>query len=190
MRNVPVFVPLTSEPWVAVKAADNGTVYPILECSSRSPDPVGKTLSAFVLTFDTPSGRTISVESAYQGSKVFGDDGPFQDLYNVSSRDAKTDRRLREFKRLKRQITGFDFFGRKFDFEPRNSFFNWLYLSSLVRRYPSILDHIGQDYNGFTDVFYGGLACQAESVAIAVALERQGCFNETFIKGLMPTEVS
>ena len=196
----PVFVPCNSAPWVeSVEVGVNSryvqrsemtsyikrwheaaNISPILECSSISPVPVGKTLSAFNLTFDTQSGRTISVECAYQGSKCFKNGGPYHDLYDTDSRSAKKDRRCRE----SGQILGFDFFGRKFELLPQNSFFNWLYLSTLVRRYPSIIKHLGADYNGFTDVFraFGmNRACQAESIAMAVGLERAGVYNPDFI---------
>ena len=196
----PVFVPCNSAPWVeSVEVSVNSryvqrsemtsyikswhetaNVSPILECSSVSPDPIGKTLSAFNLTFDTPSGRTISVECAYQGSKVFTGGGPYHDLYGTDSRSAKKDRRCRE----SGQILGFKFFNRKFGLKPQNSFFNWLYLSALVRRHPSIIKHLGKEYEGFTDVFRAfGMdrACQAESVAMAVGLERAGVYNPDFI---------
>lgn len=206
----PVFIPFKSAPWVEVvevavpsryvnrdemqaylstwqeNACRDHALAPILECSSVSPEPIGKTLSAFNLRFKTPAtGRTISVESAYQGSKVFKNGGPFHDIYDKDSRSAKTDRRTRE----SGQILGFDFFGRQFGLLPQNSFFNWLYLNTLVRNHPSILEYLGKhrnghDWVGFTDVFRAfGMdrACQAEAVAMAVGLERSGNFTPDFI---------
>ena len=206
----PVFIPLNSTPWaerieigVQSRYIERGKqaeyirtfheagesqhgITPILECSSGS-DTIGASLSAFNLTFNTPSGRTISVECAYQGSKVFKGGGPFHDLYNTDSRSAKKDRRIRE----SGELLGFDFFGKKFGLVPQNHFYNWLYLSALVRRYPSISEYIGKPYAGFTDIWAmrKNGACQAESVAMAVGLERSGQYSpqfisESFIKSL------
>lgn len=42
-----------------------------LEVSSKSEDPLGVALSSFNLKFTTKLGRTLTVEAAFQGSKVF-----------------------------------------------------------------------------------------------------------------------
>ena len=64
----------------------------ILEVSTRSEVILGISLSAFNLQFEN---KNFSVESAYQASKVFEKGGPYLDLLNLSSTDAKTDRRLK-----------------------------------------------------------------------------------------------
>ena len=77
------------------EAAEKLGIAPILEISGKSSSRLGVSLSAFNLKLITPNGSSISVECAYQGSKVFQNGGPFQDLYFVgSSRAAKTDMRL------------------------------------------------------------------------------------------------
>ena len=161
-------------------AAEKHGISPILECSTMGTKAVGKSLSAFNLSFDTPKGRRISVESAYQGSKVFANGGPFHHLYNESSRSAKTS----PLTKSSGNLVGFNFFGKEFGLVPQNSFFNWLYLSTLVRRYPDIIGHLRTEYAGFTDVFRSSgsdRACQAQAVAMAVGLAKAGKFTEEFI---------
>ncbi len=61
----------------------------ITEISSRSTDPLGISLSAFNLKITPQNGPGMSVECAFQGSKVFKHGGPFHNLYTVSSIEAK-----------------------------------------------------------------------------------------------------
>ena len=68
----------------------------ILEVSSKSKDKLGVALSAFNLTFTTRKQNfTMSVECAFQGSKVFERGGPFKDLFTRTSREAKLDERIK-----------------------------------------------------------------------------------------------
>ena len=83
--------------------AKNKGISPILEISTKSSSETGKKLSAFSLNIHN---ATISIESAFQGSKVFENGGPYQDLYNVSSRDAKKDQRIKS----SGNIIGFKYF--------------------------------------------------------------------------------
>lgn len=68
----------------------------ILEVSSKSERDIGVQLSAFNLMIEYPGRGSYSVECAFRASKVFLHGGPFVDLFNASSRAAKTDRRLRK----------------------------------------------------------------------------------------------
>ena len=92
----------------------------ILEISTRSEEILGISLSAFNLQFED---KNFSVESAYQASKVFEKGGPYLDLLNLSSTDAKTDLRLKNSGLL----TGFRFEGEDFavtsapNFSPTNN---------------------------------------------------------------------
>lgn len=61
----------------------------ILEISSKSLDILGVNLSAFNLKIRLKNGIVSTVESVFQGSKVFENGGPFAALYNDSSRNAK-----------------------------------------------------------------------------------------------------
>ena len=71
----------------------------ILEISSNSENPLGVEMSAFNLK--TSFGpKKASVECFYQASKVFDNGGPFLDLIDKSSLEAKTDLRLKKNGRL------------------------------------------------------------------------------------------
>src|SRR5690349_716503 len=68
----------------------------VLEVSSKSREDLGVALSAFNLKFTTLKYNLVmSVECAFQGSKVFERGGPYTDLYDKTSREAKKDERLR-----------------------------------------------------------------------------------------------
>ena len=76
-----------------------------------------------------------SVESIYQGSKVFEYGGPYTDLYNKTSLHAKKDSRLKESGRLKY----FNLLGQKWSLD--EDFYSWLYLNGLMQN-NKIKDHI------------------------------------------------
>jgi len=158
----------------------------ILEVSSKSTEKQGRQLSAFNLmlkTHDYPSG--ISVECAFQGSKVFESGGPYSDLYTGTSTEAKRDERLRHSGRLI-----------KFCFEnvdwptlPHTAFYDWLYLTALMQN-PSLLANLA-DYGGFTDIEFNpekSINCQAYAIALYVALAQRGelaavqCGKDAFLK--------
>ena len=120
---------------------------PLLEISSKSLQELGVKLSAFNLKFEKEE-KFISVESAYQGSKVFENDGPFHDLYNASSRDAKTDERLHNSGAFK----SYCFFGDNFPDEPITAFYDWLYLIALIEN--PILSRQLKKYTGFSDIAF------------------------------------
>ena len=99
----------------------------VLEVSSKSERDLGVHLSAFNLMIEHPGRGSYSVECAFQASKVFEHGGPFVDLFDVSSRAAKTDRRLRASGKL----VGFKYFAHEFPLEPKTYFYDWLYASAL-----------------------------------------------------------
>ncbi len=150
------------------KAAKKMEIYPILEISGKSKSALGVSLSAFDLPLGTQGSKTLSVECAYQGSKVFEDGGPYRDLYTVSSREAKTDPRLRN----SGEVIGFDFLGERFPIEPQTAFYNWLYITALTQRDPPLAEKL-QQFRGFSDIAFNpkrSINCQARAVAIYVAL--------------------
>ena len=49
----------------------------ILEVSTKSSEKLGHRLSAFNLMLDTDNYGSISIESAFQGSKIFENGGPY-----------------------------------------------------------------------------------------------------------------
>lgn len=147
----------------------------ILEISSKSPDKLGVQLSAFQLELNMESGQQLSVESAFQGSKVFRGGGPFVDLYQVSPKAAKKDPRLRESGDLK----AFSFEGRAWPLRPSTLFYDWLYLKALAQN-PD-LAHKLLDYEAFTDIEFNpkkSINCQAYSAALYVSLSLRKLLDE------------
>jgi hypothetical protein len=143
---------------------------PLLEISTKSEEKVGRHLSAFHLKVRTRDGE-ISLESAFQGSKVFEAGGPYTDIYGVDARTAKRDPRLRESGRL----VGFKFEDLKFPLEPKTVFYDWLYLNAIFPYRSWLKDRLtGRvKYAGFTDIEFNpikSLNCQARSCALFVAL--------------------
>jgi hypothetical protein len=148
----------------------------ILEVSSKSREELGVALSAFNLTFTTVKyQRTFSVECAFQGSKVFEHGGPYIDLLEMTSREAKKDERLRSSGRL----VGFRFFGRDWELQPQTAFYDWLYISALKKQ-SSVIEQL-LDYSAFTDIEFNperSINCQAYSVALYVSLRNRGLLEE------------
>lgn len=150
------------------EASEKMGLFPILEISRKSESKLGVSLSAFELLLRTPEDRTMSVECAYQGSKVFEDDGPFHELYDVSSRAAKTDSRLRNSGKVK----AFNFLGREFPIEPPTAFYDWLYMTALSQLNAFSLQKL-KPYMGFSDIVFNpkvSINCQARAAALYVSL--------------------
>lgn len=149
-------------------AAKQG-ISPILEISSKSPDPLGVSLSAFNLKASFSNEAPISVECAFQGSKVFQKGGPYTDLYTVSSRDAKTDPRIRN----SGDIIAFSFLNEDFPTKPITAFYDWLYIIALSQN-PHLAEKLSS-FRGFSDIAFNqlkSLNCQARSAALFVALSK------------------
>lgn len=147
----------------------------ILEVSTKSSSHLGVELSAFNLSLISPSGRAISVESAYQGSKVFTSNGPYHDLYQVLPLEAKQDQRVRAGGR----IVSFDYFGQQWSAYPRSAFYDWLYLSALAR--DRDLSRAVEPFECFTDIAFNpkkSFNCQARAVALHVSLRARGVLDE------------
>ncbi len=156
-------------------AAEQG-IDSILEISSKSKSVLGVSLSAFNLPLQTSDGQTMSVECAYQGSKVFEKGGPYDDLYAGSSRAAKTDARLRNSGAL----TAFNFCGEEFPLEPKTAFYDWLYITALRQKKADMTAKI-KTFQGFSDIVFNparSINCQARAAALFVALSKNGLTNE------------
>lgn len=147
-----------------------------LEISSKSRAGVGIALSAFNLKLQaTHLQKPISVECAFQDSKVFERGGPYVDLFNQSSRDAKRDERLKN----SGELIGFRFGLEDWDLLPQTSFYDWLYLNAVAAQ-PALLTQL-LTYRGFTDIEFNpnrSLNCQAASAAMLVALHRCGLLDD------------
>jgi len=151
----------------------------ILEISSKSEDELGVMLSAFNLLITTKkNNNSFTVETAFQGSKVFDRGGPYKDLFGMDSRSAKKDIRLKESGSLKR----FEFFGHKFPLEPRTFFYDWIYINALVQN-----EHLAEEviiYDGFSDIEFNpkrSINCQAHSVAVYVSLVKNNLLNDALL---------
>jgi hypothetical protein len=144
----------------------------ILEVSSKSEDRLGVALSAFNLLLAVPGlAKRISVECAFQGSKVFEGGGPFTEIFAMSSREAKGDDRLR----ASGHLLSFRFLGSDWPLEPKTAFYDWLYITALLQN-PDLAEGAAA-YLAFTDIEFNpdkSLNCQAHSVALYVSLSQQG----------------
>lgn len=149
----------------------------ILEISSKSELDLGVELSAFNLVITTKKyGRKLTVETAFQGSKVFERGGPYRDLYGLDSKSAKKDIRLKESGNL----TGFNFFGVNFPLVPRTFFYDWVYINALVQNERMSKDV--QDFDGFSDIEFNpkkSINCQAHAVALYISLFRNNMLEES-----------
>ena len=148
----------------------------ILEVSSKSEDLLGRELSAFNLKIRLNDDMEYSVESAFQSSKVFENGGPYKDLLNKSSVEAKRDRRIKE----SGSLIHFSYRNMIFPLFPKTLFYDWLYINAL-NCYPD-LGQAALEYNAFTDIAFNpqkSLNCQARSVAIYVSLKKNGLFDQS-----------
>jgi Family of unknown function (DUF6977) len=173
----PGFSPVQKKKNVAAlhEAAARSGYSPLLEISSKSEEKLGQHLSAFHLKVPVRDAREITLEAAFQGSKVFEKAGPFTDLYSAEGREAKRDPRLQESGKL----TGFTFNGFSFPLEPKTIFYDWLYVNSI---YPhrEWLERLYK-YAGFTDIEFNpsrSINCQARSCALFVSLMKNSKLQE------------
>lgn len=147
----------------------------VLEISSKSENLLGVKLSAFNLMIETKSKKKYSVEVVFQSSKVFEKGGPYLDLLDKTSKEAKRDIRLKESGKLK----CFDYFGNKFQLSPQTYFYNWLYVNTV-----NLNKHLGDalvEYDSFTDIEFNpnrSINCQAMAAAVYVSLRKQGLLNK------------
>ena len=148
----------------------------ILEVSSKSQDQLGVDLSAFnLMIFDKKSNKKFSVECAFQSSKVFEQGGPFIDLLNRTSREAKKDQRLKESGNLLK----FVFYHREWDLLPRTAFYDWLYINALNAN-PQYHEELSQ-YEAFTDIEFNpekSINCQANSIAMFLSIKKKGLLDQ------------
>jgi hypothetical protein len=147
-----------------------------LEISSKSLESLGNDLSAFNLKICTVKKQKIfSVECGYQASKVFEFGGPYLDILDKTSREAKTDPRLKSSGKL----IGFRFYNVDWELEPKTAFYDWLYLNALKKNFE--LTESMARYSAFTDIEFNpmkSISCQARSAALYIALEKRNLLNE------------
>ena len=155
------------------EAAKDVGVENILEVSTKSETELGNRLSAFNLSyFSNQMNKRISLEAAFQGSKVFEKDGPHTDLYTKEPFEIKKDERIDREKR----IIGFEFEGIKWQTEPKTAFYDWIYLKAVKSNIEDLNNTIYEkilNYTAFTDIEYNpkkSINCQARSCALYVSL--------------------
>ena len=146
----------------------------VIEISSKSTEELGVKLSAFNLTY-RHEGKEYTVESLFQGSKVFENGGPYTDIYTKSSFEAKKDDRIHN----SGKVIGFTLFDEEFSSEPKTFFYDWLYVNAL-NSHEDIREQIVK-YDAFTDIEFNpqkSFNCQAEAVAIFVSLSKTGMIED------------
>ena len=157
------------------EAATAEGVEDILEVSTKSETPLGNRLSAFNLSyFSTKMNKNISLEGAFQGSKVFEDDpdSPHTDLYTKEPFEIKKDERISKDK----TITRFEFEDVKWKTEPKTAFYDWIYLKAVNYNIEESNEPIYSEilkYKAFTDIEFNpkkSINCQARSCALYVSL--------------------
>ena len=134
----------------------------IIEISSKSTEYIGTQLSAFNVRYSL-NDNEVSLESIFQGSKVFEKGGPFHDIYNIGPVEAKKDPRIKE----NGGIICFDLNGTLFQSEPKDYFYNWIYSYSIYG-HKDLLSEL-REFDAFTDIEFNpqkSLNCQARTVAI------------------------
>ncbi|SMF95086.1 hypothetical protein SAMN02949497_2431 [Methylomagnum ishizawai] len=147
-------------------AAKRKGFFPLLEVSTKSEELLGQRLSAFSLKIKSNIGE-ISVEAAFQGSKVFENGGPYTDIYTKESREAKRDERLKQSGKLIK----FNYFGQEWPLIPKTAFYDWLFLTAL-QPHQEYLKRLFK-YKGFTDIEFNpekSINCQARTCALLVSL--------------------
>jgi type I restriction enzyme M protein len=121
-------------------------------------------------------GIETSVESAYQSSKVFENGGPYLDLLNCSSMEAKQDQRLKNSGRL----LNFAFADKTWPIRRAPNLYDFLYIRGLLHSndHQELLH-----FNAFTDIAFSQVSldykhgrsynCQARSAAIFHSLSNR-----------------
>jgi len=152
------------------KSANDAGYDSILEVSTKSDNKLGWRLSAFNLMVDFEGDKKISLECAFQGSKVFEGDKQYSDLYFVESIKAKKDERIKN----SGKIIGFNLEGVFWENEPKTAFYDYLYIKTLYDNYRDIIEELKQ-FDVFTDIEFNpkkSLNCQARTCAVLVSLVR------------------
>ena len=157
----------------------------ILEISTKSENKLGIKLSAFNLKIKFKE-KEYFLESLFQGSKIFSDQGPNTDLYEKEPIEAKKDERVK-----RSDLKEFSFFGEKFSLE--FDFYSWLYFIALNQN--KDLTRMILEYQAFTDIEFNpqkSLNCQAFSAALYSAmiknelLDSNKIYTTDELKNLIP----
>jgi len=148
----------------------------ILEVSTKSDSKIGWALSAFNLMVDFDGDKQISLECAFQGSKVFENNVQYKDIYFKTSIEAKKDTRLKS----SGNIIGFEFEGNFWQNEPKTAFYDWMYINALYKNNNDIIEEL-LEYEAFSDIEFNpkkSINCQARTCAILVSLVKLDLIDE------------
>lgn len=159
-----------------IKEKETGS---ILEISSKSPNYIGRLLSAFNLKVKIKNGEYF-LENIFQSSKVFEFGGPYKDLLIKTPIEAKKDERIRNSGKL----IHFDLDSIIYPIEPKTLFYDWIYCNAIHQN--SALKEEIIKYEIFTDIEFNhnrSINCQARSAAIYVGLFKTGNL-ETALKSI------
>ena len=172
-------------------AAQRNGVERLLEISTKSTEEVGRRLSAFSLKVATRCG-VFSLESVYQGSKVFQGSGPFPSVFELEPWEAK--RFIRNFNGG--DLVAFELDGCTYPLLPQNAFYDWLYIRALANHADWILANV--HFDAFTDIEFNPakqVNCQARAFAEYLSLLRRNKLQvanesfETFVEMLKTGDV-
>lgn len=152
-----------------------------LEISTKGKEEIGRKLSAFNLRLNN-----CPLENIFQRSKVFKNGGPYLDLLEVSPKEAKRDKRLRDSGRLK----AFRCQGEDFPLIPRTLFYDYIYIAAVKESLTADEIKAVSGYDYFTDIEFNpdkSVNTQARTAAlIKLILEEYGYLpdfsKEDFIK--------
>ena len=156
----------------------------VLEASTKGKDELGNRLSAFNLELKEGSDSK-PVEVLFQGSKVFKSTMSGQiyqpvEIYDMSPYEAKTEmRKYTGGDTQDYELVRFSFRGKDFPLEPKDYFYNWLYIQALNCN-PEMMSEL-IEYDAFTDIEFNPerqFNCQAIACAIYVGLTRSGLLDE------------
>jgi hypothetical protein len=139
----------------------------ILEISSKSETELGVKLSAFNLLMTSVNGSNASVEALFQGSKVFTGGGPYTDIYDKTSKEAKRDERISG----SGSLVAFRYGDFEWPIAPQTVFYDWLYISALQENRELSAELLR--YDAFSDIEFNpakSINCQAAAAALYKAL--------------------
>lgn len=150
--------------------------YKVLEVSSFSKSELGVKLSAFNLSLKTKKGLVVSVEQAFQSSKVFKYSGSHEKTITMPPKEVK--KYISEINK-KDTLIEFNCFGKVFPLNPKTFFYNWLYINTLNENRELHSDLV--KYDAFTDIAFSknkSINSQAEACSIFVSLTRRKLLDE------------
>jgi hypothetical protein len=143
---------------------------PILEISTKSLEEVGRRLSAFNLKIKV-GNEMKTLESVYQSSKVFSESKQHLELMDLPPGEAK--KRVRQLGQG--EIIEFRFNDDVFPTEPKNAFYDWLYIKAITPYEEWIRKNL--HYKAYSDIEFTpnkSINCQARAVAEFHALSLRG----------------